>query len=235
MPCSCGRLERRGSRQRFFFFQEEDGIRDKLVTGVQTCALPIWADRARQPEVHLAIADPAVDVPGVPRQGELVHERHAEEVAGEVVAPEALHGALARDRPPDAERDGGLGHVPQHPDGDRGAVLEIHEPGRPHERRVAAQPHVHAPPSAPSADARRRTSSRAGSWMERSTTGTDANSRALAAVAWSRGTSSTALGNRNWRTSPNAASCSRLTPSPSTSSRRLVWAMRATSACSAPS
>src|SRR2546425_4082082 len=25
----------------FFFFQEEDGIRDKLVTGVQTCALPI--------------------------------------------------------------------------------------------------------------------------------------------------------------------------------------------------
>src|SRR5687767_15181963 len=25
----------------FFFFQAEDGIRDKLVTGVQTCALPI--------------------------------------------------------------------------------------------------------------------------------------------------------------------------------------------------
>src|SRR2546423_9241641 len=25
-----------------FFFQEEDGIRDKLVTGVQTCALPIY-------------------------------------------------------------------------------------------------------------------------------------------------------------------------------------------------
>src|SRR5205823_9707608 len=27
----------------FFFFQAEDGIRDKLVTGVQTCALPIYA------------------------------------------------------------------------------------------------------------------------------------------------------------------------------------------------
>ena len=29
----------------FFFFQAEDGIRDRLVTGVQTCALPIciWA------------------------------------------------------------------------------------------------------------------------------------------------------------------------------------------------
>ena len=25
----------------FFFFQAEDGIRDRLVTGVQTCALPI--------------------------------------------------------------------------------------------------------------------------------------------------------------------------------------------------
>src|SRR2546425_8946752 len=39
----------------FFFFQAEDGIRDKLVTGVQTCALPIsgGADLAlgvREPE-----------------------------------------------------------------------------------------------------------------------------------------------------------------------------------------
>src|SRR5436190_15227106 len=25
-----------------FFFQAEDGIRDHCVTGVQTCALPIW-------------------------------------------------------------------------------------------------------------------------------------------------------------------------------------------------
>src|SRR6202158_70842 len=25
-----------------FFFQAEDGIRDPVVTGVQTCALPIW-------------------------------------------------------------------------------------------------------------------------------------------------------------------------------------------------
>src|SRR5687767_5456848 len=29
----------------FFFFQAEDGIRDKLVTGVQTCALPIFNAR----------------------------------------------------------------------------------------------------------------------------------------------------------------------------------------------
>src|SRR6185436_16642979 len=31
----------------FFFFQAEDGIRDDLVTGVQTCALPIWGVVAR--------------------------------------------------------------------------------------------------------------------------------------------------------------------------------------------
>src|SRR2546429_4904085 len=29
----------------FFFFQAEDGIRDVAVTGVQTCALPIYAHR----------------------------------------------------------------------------------------------------------------------------------------------------------------------------------------------
>src|ERR1041384_8401180 len=31
-----------GSLAMFFFFQAEDGIRDKLVIGVQTCALPIY-------------------------------------------------------------------------------------------------------------------------------------------------------------------------------------------------
>src|SRR5206468_8323355 len=32
----------------FFFFQAEDGIRDLIVTGVQTCALPISPRRARR-------------------------------------------------------------------------------------------------------------------------------------------------------------------------------------------
>src|SRR6266487_6527933 len=32
----------------FFFFQAEDGIRDGRVTGVQTCALPILPDLAKQ-------------------------------------------------------------------------------------------------------------------------------------------------------------------------------------------
>src|SRR5256885_7418972 len=32
----------------FFFFQAEDGIRDYKVTGVQTCALPIFGDVDRR-------------------------------------------------------------------------------------------------------------------------------------------------------------------------------------------
>src|SRR2546429_9401716 len=35
----------------FFFFQAEDGIRDVAVTGVQTCALPIYIVRRRK--LHL--------------------------------------------------------------------------------------------------------------------------------------------------------------------------------------
>src|SRR5699024_11782985 len=44
----------------FFFFQAEDGIRDRNVTGVQTCALPISGETAQtsayaasMPEVHM--------------------------------------------------------------------------------------------------------------------------------------------------------------------------------------
>src|SRR5256884_1174429 len=40
--------ELRVARLFFFFFQAEDGIRDVAVTGVQTCALPIWfSERGR--------------------------------------------------------------------------------------------------------------------------------------------------------------------------------------------
>src|SRR5256886_12851566 len=37
----------------FFFFQAEDGIRDLTVTGVQTCALPIWRGRRLLEDVRL--------------------------------------------------------------------------------------------------------------------------------------------------------------------------------------
>ena len=45
----------------FFFFQAEDGIRDRLVTGVQTCALPIYnvfvGDTIFMPDVGTARTD----------------------------------------------------------------------------------------------------------------------------------------------------------------------------------
>src|SRR5205085_8411552 len=40
----------------FFFFQAEDGIRDLTVTGVQTCALPIY-EAVAQCNTALAIND----------------------------------------------------------------------------------------------------------------------------------------------------------------------------------
>src|SRR2546427_8706258 len=43
----------------FFFFQAEDGIRDLTVTGVQTCALPIYGvhedELALQPQLELLL------------------------------------------------------------------------------------------------------------------------------------------------------------------------------------
>src|SRR5258708_39791507 len=62
----------------FFFFQAEDGIRDDLVTGVQTCALPIY------PRLRLARRPPE----------ELGEEpvRHGEAV----VVREVLHVQLER-------------------------------------------------------------------------------------------------------------------------------------------
>src|SRR5207302_5541763 len=43
----------------FFFFQAEDGIRDFHVTGVQTCALPIFRSPARGPRGRADDADRA--------------------------------------------------------------------------------------------------------------------------------------------------------------------------------
>src|SRR3989449_5148483 len=53
-------------RSFFFFFQAEDGIRDVAVTGVQTCALPIYprADGGFRPDVDpraVHVGDPASD------------------------------------------------------------------------------------------------------------------------------------------------------------------------------
>src|SRR3989440_1939868 len=55
----------------FFFFQAEDGIRDLIVTGVQTCALPIsiWVAYADADSLVLVVerftSDAGTDYPGL--------------------------------------------------------------------------------------------------------------------------------------------------------------------------
>src|SRR5256885_3742136 len=56
----------------FFFFQAEDGIRDYKVTGVQTCALPIFGSRLRSAE-DLAVEEECGD--GQPHLFELARGR----------------------------------------------------------------------------------------------------------------------------------------------------------------
>src|SRR3989440_1230949 len=51
----------------FFFFQAEDGIRDLIVTGVQTCALPIWAAHLKGGTVPVTVRfSDASGVPNIP-------------------------------------------------------------------------------------------------------------------------------------------------------------------------
>src|SRR6266704_2965335 len=77
----------------FFFFQAEDGIRDRNVTGVQTCALPISGERVcgflpalcpgqraanrlpARPEALSSIAQLLIPVGSAARGGEVVPER----------------------------------------------------------------------------------------------------------------------------------------------------------------
>src|SRR5256884_9984488 len=72
----------------FFFFQAEDGIRDVAVTGVQTCALPIffwttcWAMNLEQQEIKSVV-----------QKGDA--RCHACDMLGEVTAHFRLHGAVA--------------------------------------------------------------------------------------------------------------------------------------------
>src|SRR5687767_13164523 len=67
------------------FFQAEDGIRDKLVTGVQTCALPIWWNRLMDhAEAREALELAAVESGGLDRL-----------MAGDTPAAAALAGHLA--------------------------------------------------------------------------------------------------------------------------------------------
>src|SRR5207248_8656265 len=88
----------------FFFFQAEDGIRDRTVTGVQTCALPIYADRVlpastfasrRLPAIlhpaRMALVRPGLDPPHI--SGRLPRGQ-----AGEGRPPQKIGRASGRGR-----------------------------------------------------------------------------------------------------------------------------------------
>src|SRR5256885_10951544 len=74
------------------FFQAEDGIRDYKVTGVQTCALPIWPRRRDAPSAGRPRLDPAIrgaarsGPPPVRRRPRLGKGAARVAVAGEPVA-----------------------------------------------------------------------------------------------------------------------------------------------------
>src|SRR5690554_7152327 len=73
----------------FFFFQAEDGIRDADVTGVQTCALPIYLDDVDTVDEGLVVLVVAEVVPlGLVGVGEddAVERNRAEPLGTVVVA-----------------------------------------------------------------------------------------------------------------------------------------------------
>src|SRR5438094_6753078 len=71
----------------FFFFQAEDGIRDRTVTGVQTCALPIW----RGPRVFGDILEAIRNYAGADHQ--------ADRSAPFATRPDRLAVAISRGHP----------------------------------------------------------------------------------------------------------------------------------------
>src|SRR5438132_3332179 len=99
------------------FFQAEDGIRDPWVTGVQTCALPIYAsdviESRRRSAVRLADATRSHRTHHRAGDGERpgavqIHRRYRGELVNGVPAPRPHARAHAGREPTDAsERDHG--------------------------------------------------------------------------------------------------------------------------------
>src|SRR5207248_4572399 len=97
-----------------FFFQAEDGIRARTVTGVQTCALPIWWPDQRRPgrlagRPRVRHHDREIDARRVPDRGQIgrasCRERAQRREVGRWGEEEARgEGAGATARPPDGGR-----------------------------------------------------------------------------------------------------------------------------------
>ena len=63
----------------FFFFQAEDGIRVHCVTGVQTCALPIFLERLLGRAIVSVVSAAGHGVEGVGDRNDAGDERRSEE------------------------------------------------------------------------------------------------------------------------------------------------------------
>src|SRR5437667_4250413 len=71
----------------FFFFQAEDGIRDRDVTGAQTCALPISRAAARDLPDDRGAGGPAPVAPGAGRDLRLARRGAAPARSGPAAPP----------------------------------------------------------------------------------------------------------------------------------------------------
>src|SRR5690606_41145521 len=84
----------------FFFFQAEDGIRDFHVTGVQTCALPIWRDgpnHGKRPRgVHAHRTKPRPPLPSLPCPPPSERVECARSVAGTSTGHDARRSRVCR-------------------------------------------------------------------------------------------------------------------------------------------
>src|SRR3989440_8243610 len=85
----------------FFFFQAEDGIRDLIVTGVQTCALPICVellDTGLDPVQVVAAAPKTLLVEGRLPARRLVVASEYERLAERWIAQREIGRASCRER-----------------------------------------------------------------------------------------------------------------------------------------
>src|SRR2546429_6746826 len=78
----------------FFFFQAEDGIRDVAVTGVQTCALPIFIEIGRCSQKETSMASDNKDQPVLGHIDALVKEEERLYAQGELT--DEHRGRLAK-------------------------------------------------------------------------------------------------------------------------------------------
>src|SRR5207247_4159911 len=96
-----------------FFFQAEDGIRDPLVTGVQTCALPILVDPLALVEVHRLARRLAEQYGHRLQRGgagvEAVEAAQHQPVGREAVQPEGAAAVRARSEERRVGKGGGEG------------------------------------------------------------------------------------------------------------------------------